>query len=221
MDNIIQLKNVVKMNVNGIRAINDISLSIPAGECVGIYGASGSGKTTLVHLIAGLEKPSAGQVYVLGTPVHEMEPDTAAEFRNRNIGMLSRNLAFLDNLTVLENVSFPLILRRASTAQRAKAAKEQLKIMGLQYAAYAHPSQLSPLEKHKAAIARALISQPKLLLLDDFATDITETDEIIGILHAICRFGNHTVVELTGASKGLLCQRDIILEHGKIQEERK
>jgi putative ABC transport system ATP-binding protein len=222
MDEIIRLKNVVIMFDSGIRAINDISLNIPAGECVGIYGAPGSGKTTLVRLIAGLDKPSAGQVYVLGEPVHEMEPDTAAEFRNRNIGILSRNPAFLDNLTVLENVAFPLMLRRESTAKRTNAAKEQLKILELNYAAYAHPPQLSPLEKHKAAIARALISQPKLLLLDDFASDITETGEIAETLRTVCRCGDHTVVELTGASKGLIyTERYVILEHGKILEEQK
>ena len=159
---------------------------------------------------------------VLGEPVHEMKPDIAAEFRNQNIGILSRSPAFLDNLTVLDNIAFPLMLRKIPTAQRVKAAKEQLKILGLEYAAYAHPPQLSPLEKHKAAIARALISQPKLLLLDDFATDLTEADEIAGTLRTVCRYGKHAVMELTGVSKGLICtERDFILEHGKIQEERK
>ena len=219
---VLRLENLIKMYDSGIRAINDISLSVSAGECIGIFGAPGSGKTTLVHLIAGLDKLSDGQIYVLSEPVHEMEPGAAAEFRNKNIGILSHNPAFLDNLTMLENIAFPLMLRKIPTAQRVKAAKEQLKILGLEYAAYAHPPQLSPLERHKAAIARALISQPKLLLLDDFATDLTEADEISGTLRAVCRYGEHTVVELTGASKGLICtKRDFILEHGKIQEERK
>jgi ABC-type lipoprotein export system ATPase subunit len=131
MSEVIRLENAVKMYDNGIRAVNDISLSISEGECVVISGPSGSGKTTLARLIAGMETPSSGEVIVLDRPVHQMTPDAAAVFRNINIGILRKDPEFLDTLTVLENVAMPLALRGAAAAQRIREAKEQLKTLDL------------------------------------------------------------------------------------------
>jgi ABC-type lipoprotein export system ATPase subunit len=221
MEEVIRLENAVKMAGSGIRTVNGASLSIRKGECVAVCGPPGSGKTALARLISGMDRPSDGKVFVLGKPMHEMKPDIAAAFRNRNIGMLTKYPAFMENLSLLENVAMPLMLRGESPAHREKKAKEQLKALGLQYAARAHPAQLTPLERHKAAIARALIAQPKLLLLDDFAAGIIETEDIAGILHALCHYGDYTVVEFTGAAEGLICRERVVkLDHGKIQEER-
>lgn len=221
-EEVIRLENVVKMTDNGKRTVNGITLSISDRECVVISGPPGSGKTMLVRLIAGLEKPSTGEVFVQEEPVHEMNLDTAAVFRNKNIGILPRNPAFLDNLSVVENVALPLAILGEAAAQSRRKAAEQLKLLGLLYASHARPLQLSLLERQKIAIARALIAKPKILLLDDFAADIVETDEIAGTLHALCNYGEYTIIELTSIPKGLICQgRLILIDHGKIQEEQK
>ncbi len=219
MSDVIRLENAVKMAGNGARALSGVNLTIVKGECVTISGSPGSGKTSLARLIAGMDRPSSGKVFVLDKPLHEMRPDAAAVFR-KYIGVLMKYPAFLENLSLLENIALPLALRGEPAAARDKKVKEQLKNFGLLYAVRAHPSQLTPLERHKAAIARALIAQPQILLLDDFAAGLAQADEIAGILHALCQYGDYTVVELTGAAKGLVCRgRVVILDHGTIQEE--
>ncbi len=222
MREIIRLENVVKMMDDGRRAVNGVSFSVSKGDCMAVHGASGSGKTTLMRLIAGMERPSSGKVFVLDQALHEMDADAAAGFRNRYMGILNRNPAFMDGLTVLDNVALPLAIRGISLAQREKTAKEQLKTLGLQYAANARPSQLSALELQKASIARALTAHPQILLLDDTAAGLSEKDaeQIKSILRALSKFGEYTVIEFSETNSGLICSDStLILTHGKIREE--
>jgi putative ABC transport system ATP-binding protein len=222
MREIIRLENVVKMMDDGRRAVNGVSLSVSKGDYMAVHGASGSGKTTLMRLIAGMERVSSGAIFVLGEALHEMDADAAAGFRNRYMGILNRNPAFMDGLTVLDNVALPLSIRGISLAQREKTAKEQLKTLGLQYAANARPSQLSALELQKASIARALTAHPQILLLDDTAAGLSEKDaeQIKGILRALSKFGEYTVIEFSETNSGLICSDStLILTNGKIREE--
>jgi ABC-type ATPase involved in cell division len=222
MEEVLRLDNVVKMTEDGRRVISDVSFSVMERECVTIRGASGSGKTALARMIAGLDKPSAGQIHVLGRPVYKMKSDDASDFLNKNIGILPRNPAFLDNLTLYYNLAMALIIQGQTPSQWRIRVQEQLKALGLLYAANAHPPQLTPLERHKAAVARALVGNPRILLLDDFAADLSVTDaeEIKATLHAVCRYGTYTVAELTNADAGLICHdRTLTLDHGKLQEE--
>ncbi|MGI6174960.1 MAG: ABC transporter ATP-binding protein [Christensenellales bacterium] len=176
MQEMIKLENVIKMYEDGRRAVNGINLCVRKGECVVICGASGSGKTTLMRLLAGMERPSSGRVMVLGKAVHEMDADRLAAFRNRHIGLLSKDAAFMGGLTVLENVALPLMIRGVSFAKREKAAKEQLKTLGLTYVAGARPAQLSSLETKLVSIARMLIAQPEVLLLHDATASLSARD---------------------------------------------
>lgn len=222
MSEIIRLENVIKMSSDGRRAINGVSLSVSEGERVAICGAPGSGKTKLARLIAGMERPSSGKVLVLDKAVHDMDADTAAAFRSRHIGLLARHPAFMESLTVLENVALPLTIRGILLTQREKTAKELLKTLGLTYTVNARPTQLSPLEAKLVSIARSLITQPQIMLLDDAAADLPERDviQIKGILHALSQFGECTILEFSGEKNGLICaDRTMNLERGKIQEE--
>ena len=219
MSDMIRLEDVVK-TTEGKRVLGGVNLVVAKGECITISGPPGSGKSALARLIAGLDKPSAGEVWVLEEPLHILNADAAAALRNRSIGLLTRNPAFMESLTVLENVAMPLILRGETSARAHSKAREQLKAAGLQYALQAHPPQLRPAEKHKAAVARVLTQHPELLLLDDFAAGFSAEEELVGMLRAVCRFGGYTVVELTGAAQGLVGEnRTLRIELGRIQED--
>lgn len=217
MDAAICVQGAVKME-NGRRVLSGATLSVGKGECVTVCGPPGSGKSALARLIAGMDRPGAGEVIVLGQPVHALGEEAAAAFRSRHIGVLLRDPAFLEGLTLLENTALPLVLRGDAKA-RGKA-REQLKTLGLLYAAPARPAQLTPLERHKAAVARMLAARPDILLLDDFAAGLDERGDITGILRAVCEYGGMTVLELTGEAQGLICEnRTLRLERGVIREE--
>lgn len=223
MSEIIRLENVIKVAENDRRAVNGINISINRKERVAIHGGTGSGKTTLMLLIAGMEPPSSGKVFVLDKAVHEMDADTAAEFRNLNFGIMRRNPGFMRRMTLQENIELPLAARGMAAQKREWAASEQLKTMGLSYAGHAHPIQLSRYEMQVASIARALVAQPKILLMDEITADLTskEAEQIIGIIHAIWQFGDLTIVSFSdNSSSAFHADRYFTLDQGKIQEDK-
>ena len=222
MSEIIRLENVVKMTDNGHRALSGVSMQIDQGERVIIHGAPGSGKTALMRIIAGMDKPSDGKVFVLEQPLHEMSEAKAAALRNETFGILQRNPAFVETLTLGENVGLPLSIRGVSAEKRQKAVRDMLKSFGLLYAIHALPGKLSAMEIKLADVARALIGKPQILLLSDTGADLSQRDreQLKGTLHALSEFGTYTILEFTGAQNGLIdASRTWTLEFGRIQEE--
>ncbi|MBC8060296.1 MAG: ATP-binding cassette domain-containing protein [Clostridiaceae bacterium] len=218
----IKLENVKKIYDRGQGAINDVSLCINEKEQVLIYGTAGSGKSTLMRLIAGLEVPSSGKVFVLDKAVHEMKSDVAADFRNLNFGIIQRNSCFMKSMNLLENVAMPLTVRGVATSKRIHAAKNQLKALGLLYAAHAYPEGISTYEAQLASIARALIGQPKVLLLDEITAGLSEKEgsQILGIIHDIEKLRDLVVISFSGTKDCILrWDRYFTLNHGRIQEE--
>jgi ABC-type lipoprotein export system ATPase subunit len=221
MNEVIKLENVVKMYPGARRAVNDITLSIGENERVIICGPAGSGKRTLMKLIAGMEAPSSGDITVMGKALHNMDPETAARFRNKFIGVVPETPGLFEGLTVLENLELPLAARGTAPPLRRKAALEQLKTMGIKHISYAYPLQLSALEGQIVSVARALITQPKILLLDDILATLSEkeTEQFAGTMHAVWEYGYCTVLNFAGTAPALDAERRITLCHGKIQED--
>lgn len=203
MSEIIRLENVLKGSADGRLAVNGVNLSVNGRERVVIRGPAGSGKTSLARLIAGMDKPDAGQVFVAGQPVHGMDGTQASAFRNRTVGICLRYPALMPGLPVLENVALPLAVRGMPAARRGKAAKEQLGALGMAYAAHAMPAALSPHERTLASLARALVTDPRVLLLDEVAAGLSEREgkRLIAVLGVIGQYADAALVFFTSGEE--------------------
>jgi putative spermidine/putrescine transport system ATP-binding protein len=157
----VALRNVVKSYDGRVRAVDDVSLEVKQGEFVTFLGPSGSGKTTTLMMIAGFERPSAGTITLSGRPIDPIPP------HRRNIGMVFQNYALFPNMSVAQNVGYPLRMRRRPKAEIRERVTRMLDIVGLSAFAGAEPRNLSGGQQQRVALARALVFDPDVLLLDE------------------------------------------------------
>jgi putative ABC transport system ATP-binding protein len=150
-----------------IRAVNEISLEVAPGEFLALLGASGSGKSTLLNLMAGLDRPSGGKIFALGHDLASMSSEGLAMHRNKTIGMVFQAFQLLSRMTLEENVELPLRLAETPRGERPGRVREALERVGLSARTRHRPTELSGGEQQRAAIARALVNQPMILLADE------------------------------------------------------
>lgn len=150
-----------------VRALTDIRLTIIEGEMVGISGTSGSGKSTLLNLLAGLDRPSSGDIHVHGVSLAAMSSDELALYRRFGVGMIFQSFHLISSLTAWENVALPLLFAGAGKVERRERASALLQRVGLGDRNNHRPSELSGGEQQRVAIARALVNRPRLLLADE------------------------------------------------------
>ena len=202
-------------------ALHDVSLKIEDGEIYGIIGMSGAGKSTLVRCINMLERPTSGEVIVNGKRLDTMSPAQLRAAR-RDITMIFQRFNLLMQRNCLDNVCFPMELAGVSRREAASRAQELLETVGLPDKAKAYPAQLSGGQQQRIAIARALATDPKVLLCDEAtsALDPTTTQSILSLLKEINRTMGVTVIVITHEMRVIdqICDRVAVIDHGQIAE---
>ncbi|HYC68737.1 methionine ABC transporter ATP-binding protein [Brevundimonas sp.] len=203
-------------------ALDGVDLTVAAGQVFGVVGRSGAGKSTLIRAINLLERPDAGQVIVDGQEMTALTP-TALRAARRRIGMIFQHFNLLNAKTVAENVAFPLRLEGRPSAEVDKRVAELLERLGLAEHARKHPAQLSGGQKQRVGIARALATEPKVLLCDEAtsALDPETTDEILSLLDQLNRELGLTIVLITHQMEVVrrVCDRVAVMQDGRVVEE--
>jgi len=198
----IRLESVSRHYLMGeavIRAVHDVSLSVPSGEFLALLGSSGSGKSTLLNLIAGLDRPSSGSVIAHGQDLSKMSSLELARYRRQTVGMVFQSFNLLPRMTLEENVELPLRLAEVDRSERAARVGEALRRVGLEKRTGHRPSELSGGEQQRTAIARALVNQPKILLADEPTGNLDSAtgESILTLLREIQRNPGMTIIMVT------------------------
>lgn len=202
MEPLIVVKNVRKVYRMGdekVVALDDVSLDIYKGEIVCFLGTSGSGKSTFLNMVAGLEKPTRGEINIGGIPIHKLNEENVTLFRQKNIGFIFQAYHLLTMLTAIENVSLPLIFRGVDKQKRDKIAKEMLAAVGLKGYENRKPSQMSGGQQQRVGIARALVGNPKIIFADEPTgnLDSNTSKEVMDIMIKNVRENNQTLIIVT------------------------
>jgi putative ABC transport system ATP-binding protein len=180
---LVELRNVSKVYHLGgeeIRALDDVSLDIEGGELISIIGPSGSGKSTLMHILGCLDSPTAGTIQLDGTAIHDASSRELAAIRNRKIGFVFQFFNLLPKLNVLQNVELPMVYSGLSAGERRKRAMRALQMVEMENRAKHRPMQLSGGQQQRAAIARALVNDPKIIFADEPTGNLdSHTGEVI------------------------------------------
>jgi putative ABC transport system ATP-binding protein len=199
---LVRVRDVHKHFTRGserIDVLQGVNLEIPQGDFVALMGPSGSGKTTLLNLIGGLDAPTAGDVEVAGVRINGLRGSRLAQWRSRNVGFVFQLYNLLPVLTAERNVELPLLLTKLGKAERRRRVAIALRIVGLAERAKHYPRQLSGGQEQRVGIARAIVTDPTLLLCDEPTGDLDRKagDEILDLLQALNRDNGKTIVMVT------------------------
>ena len=202
-----------------VNALEEVDIEIDRGDFVALMGPSGSGKSTLLHLIAAMDKPTSGDIEVLGANLRQMNDKQIAHWRNEHIGFIFQSFNLLPVLTALENVELPLKLTKLNKKDRIAHAETALKLVGLGDRMGHLPKQLSGGQEQRVAIARAIVTDPDLILADEPTGNLDEgtRDEIITLLEKLWRELGLTMVLIThDSSIARRAQRVGVMKDGKL-----
>jgi putative ABC transport system ATP-binding protein len=220
MSALVRINNVHKYFTRGnerIDVLQGVNLEIPKGEFLALMGPSGSGKTTLLNLMGGLDKPSSGSLEISGSNIAGLSGGQLSKWRSQNIGFVFQLYNLLPVLTAEKNVELPLLLTKLSASERRKRVAIALKVVGLADRARHYPRQLSGGQEQRVGIARAIVTDPTLLLADEPTGDLDRKagDEILDLLQTLNREHGKTIVMVTHDPRAAeRASRTIHLEKG-------
>jgi putative ABC transport system ATP-binding protein len=203
---------------NEVRALSGVNLSVAEGEMLGIVGTSGSGKSTLLHIIAGLDRPTAGRYFHEGRKVRMDNGRQMAQMRNKQVGIVLQHFGLVMEYKASENVEIPLIFAKMPRGRRRRRALEVMESLGIGHLAQKPCRQLSGGEKQRVAMARALANNPPLVLADEptGALDSKTSREIIGVLRGMTAQGRTVVIVTHDPAVASVCDRVLQIEDGRI-----
>jgi len=223
--NLVNVHNVDKIFRRGseeVHVLGGLDLQIPAGEFLALMGPSGSGKSTLLNLIGGLDRPSQGAVEVAGERIDQLSDRRLAAWRARHVGLVFQFYNLMPMLSAQKNVELPLLLTHLSRAERKRRAGIALDIVGLSHRTGHYPRTLSGGEQQRVGIARAIVTDPTLLLCDEPTGDLDRKsgDEILDLLQALNREQGKTVVMVThDIHAAARATRTLFLNKGQLSTE--
>jgi putative ABC transport system ATP-binding protein len=205
-----------------VEALRGVDLVVRPGEFVAVMGPSGSGKSTLLHLIAGLDRPTAGEVAIDGQVLAGLDDDALTLLRRRRLGVVFQAFNLIDVLTAEENVALPLVIDGVAEAEAARRAREALGWVGLEGAGARQPGQLSGGEQQRVAIARALVTRPVVVLADEPTgnLDTASGDGVLALLRRLVDERRQTLLLVThDARHAARADRLLRLRDGRVIEE--
>jgi putative ABC transport system ATP-binding protein len=225
MDTLVKVRDLHKVYYRGseqIDVLQGITIDIPSGDFLALMGPSGSGKTTLLNLIGGLDTPTKGSIEVAGDRIDQLSGGKLASWRARHIGFVFQMYNLLPVLTAARNVELPLLLTKLSSAERKKRVQTALSVVGLGERANHYPRQLSGGQEQRVGIARAIVTDPTVLLCDEPTGDLDRKsgDEVLNLLQVLNRDYGKTIVMVTHDPRAADCaRRTLHLEKGLLVEE--
>jgi len=193
------VSKIFKRDAFQVTALDNVSIDIAAGEFLALMGPSGSGKTTLLNMIAAIDRPTAGDLLVMGENVFKLNDAESARWRNTHVGYVFQTFNLIPVLTAFENVELPLLLTKMTPAQRRDHVMTALKLVGLEERVHHLPKQLSGGQEQRVAIARAIVSDPTLILADEPTGDLDSNSatEILEILKKLNEGFRKTIIMVT------------------------
>lgn len=199
---VIKVKNLYKIYRVGetkVRALNGVDFEIYRGEFCAIVGASGSGKSTLLNMLAGLEKPTKGEIVIAGEHMEKKSENELVAFRRKHIGFIFQSFNLMPTMDAVENIALPLTFQGMDKEKRTKLAKQALKMVGLHKYAKHKPTQMSGGQQQRIGVARALVVEPEIIFADEPTgnLDSKTSEEIMNLMRKVVAEKNQTLIMVT------------------------
>lgn len=193
------LYKIYRIGDNRVRALNGVSFTINKGEFCAIVGTSGSGKSTLLNMLAGLEKPTKGEIVIAGEHMEKKSENQLVKFRRKHIGFIFQSFNLMGTMNAIENVALPLTFQGISRKERMKRAKKMIHLVGLEKYADHRPNQMSGGQQQRVGVARALVVRPEIIFADEPTgnLDSNTSQEIMNLMKNVVREHNQTLIMVT------------------------
>lgn len=220
---LLEVKNVKKIYTtrfgsNQVEALRDVNFTVERGEYVAIMGESGSGKTTLLNILAALDKPTEGKVYLKDRDLGKLKEKEIATFRRQNLGFVFQDFNLLDTFSLKDNIFLPLVLSGKKYPEMEKRLKPMAEKLGIEKLLEKYPYEVSGGQKQRAAIARALITKPQLILADEpsGALDSKAADSLMNLFTTINKEGQTIVMVTHSVKAASSAKRVLFIKDGKV-----